>query len=500
MSEEIMMNKATDEKAKRRGRPRKNPIPSVGIEEETCQQLSLLNESEDKPAPRKRGRPKKQQAVEKTDSTAADMNKEDSDSDIIYSAVKDEMSNSDDCDDKSSMTETDSKSYYDEPLLSPDNTPSLYVVGSIPRAMVKQLKMESERLEINASRATLKSLCSMQTSQMKARIAAENQLSAILRGSSSIGRDNDSFIKILQFNIMNFERNEKNILKIIETVAENIPVCQWLASIHGIGYKLAAMLVSEIDMDKVQHASSIRSFCGLNSHNSPIYSVQEIEIILNEAGIVKGAKLSPELISTVALMTGRSERRLMKCETRTQLIKEIRKLPYNRTLKTLLYLISDQFVKRSGESSIVDGKCKSLYGGIYRAEKARMTLENEAGMYQEAARDVLRTRNISDPELLKLLRSGRLTKIHIDMRARRKALTIFVNHFSTAMFLQFRPGEQVEMPYILQYGGHSDYIEPEVPFEDFFDIPEGGLYKPCKTAESRGDNSKFVRRFYKNDL
>lgn len=446
---------------KKRGRPRKNPLPETA---------EVVTEEVSAPAPKKRGRSKKNPLPETSQTV----------DDAVTESVE-----------EVNTEEVDADLLLTEPL-------TFAVVGKLSAKDVS--KFTDGKLEINATISSLRTLCSMYKMQQRNRIAASNQVSAFERGETVTIPE--SVISVLRLSVNNMLTIEQNYAKVIEAVAQKLPICQWLASISGIGLKTAAMLVTEIDMSRVNQPSSIAQYMGMNSQNSPIYSVDQIKQICKEAGIVQGKPISKESLVKVAIMTGRNRKTLINVDTYEGVIKAIRKIPYNKDCKTLLYLVSDQFVKQSGASckKNPDGSIKSLYGRIYREYKAQFSLINESGGYAKQAADELATKNISSKEFRQTLESGKLSAAHIDMRARRKALAVFVYHFAVAMWLQFKPGEKITRPYVIQYGGHKDYIEPEVPFQEYFNIPEGGIYIDAPATERVYDASKYVRRFRKDDV
>lgn len=464
---------------KKRGRPRKHPLPeSIAAEQITIDET--MSAQEEKPK-KKRGRPRKNPLVETGKPPVIIDPDEESSSDDIPSV-----------DDVENVPSFEDTLILDKPL-------QFSIVGKLSSKDIKAL--QSDGLEINATISSLRTLCAMYKMQQKNRIAASNQVNAYMRNRSATSLP-DSVLAVMKLSVDNMLTIENNYSKVIESVARNLPVCQWLASICGIGYKIAAMLVSEIDMDKVTQPSSISQYMGMNSHNSPIYSVEQINQICKEAGLSPNKPLSKEGLIKVAIMTGRSRSAVLKAESYSDLVKTVRKIPYNKDCKTLLYLVADQFVKQSGPScpKNEDGSMKSLYGRIYREYKAEFTLINESGGYADKADYELHSKNISSKDLRAQLESGKLSAAHIEMRARRKALSIFVYHFAVAMFLQFKKGQKISRPYVNQYLGHNDFIEPEVPYEDYFDIPEGGIYTDSPRSERVYNASEHIRRFRKDDI
>ena len=52
------------------------------------------------------------------------------------------------------------------------------------------------------------------------------------------------------------------------------------------------------------------------------------------------------------------------------------------------------------------------------------------------------------------------------MRSKRYAVKLFISHLFEAMYLE-EHGYYPKETYVIAHLGHSDYIEPEVPFEKY---------------------------------
>lgn len=137
---------------------------------------------------------------------------------------------------------------------------------------------------------------------------------------------------------------EKGIAKYLKGVLNEHPMGEWLVGVKGIGPVLGAALVSFINIERAQHASSVWKFCG--------------------------QAVDPE--------TGRSDRRKkgVKCD-------------YSPFMKTICWKIGESFVKTKGkyrgvydtsrefyrrkfpERIEVDGKVKYNDGHIHAMAKRR---------------------------------------------------------------------------------------------------------------------------------
>lgn len=152
------------------------------------------------------------------------------------------------------------------------------------------------------------------------------------------------------------------------------------------------------------------------------------------------------------------------------------KPPYNPKAKKTCRLLGESFKKMSGNP-------KSLYGRLYRERKLREENMNNNGLYAEAAARELESKNYrSDKEAYETLSSGRLTQGHLDARAMRIPVKIFLSHLWEAMWWEWQHTTPVPY-YAFEHLGHHDYIAPEVPYKPFF--PD---YTPTE------DEKEIIRR------
>ena len=151
--------------------------------------------------------------------------------------------------------------------------------------------------------------------------------------------------------------------------------------------------------------------------------------------------------------------------TKTDLVKYMAKPPYNTDLKVVCYLLGESFCK-------VSGKPKSLYGRLYKERKAYETNRNLKGKYADQALNMLVSKNW-DPTTptYKAYSSGQLSSGHIDMRAKRFAVKVFLVHLFEIMYMDYYH-KAPPVYYPLQHLGHEDYIEPENPYDEFISVPK----------------------------
>ena len=149
--------------------------------------------------------------------------------------------------------------------------------------------------------------------------------------------------------------------------------CKWAYDQIGIGPVIASGLSAYIDVARAPYPSSVWKFAGL----APGYDRKQ-----------KGVKL-----------------------------------PYNARLKVLAWKIGASFVK-------VSGKEGARYGQLYGQFKAKEVEKNESGAYREAAQHELDAKKFkTDTVTKKRLLEGKLSDGHLDARAKRKTVKIFLSHY-----------------------------------------------------------------------
>lgn len=179
------------------------------------------------------------------------------------------------------------------------------------------------------------------------------------------------------------------------------PIGQWLQSICGIGPVISAGLIANIDIRKVQTAGQIQAFAGLDP---------------------------------------------------TREWKKGEKRPYNARLKTLCWKIGESFVKVSNND-------KDFYGKIYKARKAYEQEKNEHGDYADQAKAKLEKFKIGKTtEAYKWYSEGKLPPAHIQERAKRYAVKLFLSHLFEAWY-RMEHKTMPPKPYAISILNHAHYIE-----------------------------------------
>ncbi len=201
------------------------------------------------------------------------------------------------------------------------------------------------------------------------------------------------------------ETFEEQIKKALAIYVETHEMHWFFAQTLGIGPVLAAGLLAHIDITKAPTVGHIWNFAGLNP----------------DIDWKKGEKR-----------------------------------PFNGQLKTLCWKIGDSFVKLSGRDD-------AYYGKKYRKRKEYEIARNEGGELRDQAAAKLERFNIGKTtDAFKAYSAGKLPPAHIDMRARRWAVKLFLSH------LHQRWHEQaigpVPKPFAVEHRGHAHVMEPpQVP-------------------------------------
>ena len=206
---------------------------------------------------------------------------------------------------------------------------------------------------------------------------------------------------------------EKTVRSILDkyTKIENTGMGMWARNVVGIGPIISAMLLALIDMNVATNPSKIWRYFGLD----------------------------PSVVW-----------------------KKGEKRPWNATAKTLAWKIGDSFCKNHN-------KPNCFYGKLYEQEKARQIERNDAGLNSELAAAELERRAIRDVGLKATYQAGRIPDGRVELRARRKAVKVFLVHYWAEYWRRLHPGQEAPQVWVLAHGGHVDEIK---------DPQYKGVYQP----------------------
>jgi hypothetical protein len=198
-----------------------------------------------------------------------------------------------------------------------------------------------------------------------------------------------------------YEKLELDVKGALEQYAKSQIPGQWALSVKGIGPVIAAGLLAHIDITKTATAGALWRFAGYDP--------------------------------------------TVKWEKKT-------KRPWNARLKVLGWKIGQSFVKSSGR----DG---SFYGPLYRDRKLYEMEKNARKEYAEQAARILQEKNIGkETDAYRYYSMGQLPPAHIQARAERYAVKIFLSHVHAVMYEVYY-GHPAPRPYALAHLEHVHMIE-----------------------------------------
>ena len=295
------------------------------------------------------------------------------------------------------------------------------------------------------------------------RILTNNQIRAIKQS------DTDEPHETIAFFAKNFETLENDIKKVLDVYTDNDPVGQWCKSITGIGAVISAGLIANLDVEKKPTAGHFWSYCGLNDNNRPWIGTEKTKKIIND---VLGDKKSKDITyedfvkccaatkwkpENLIEATGKDGKKIFYNAEGTEykfkkedIIAQCSKRPYNAKLKKLCWLIGQSFVKVSNNPN-------DIYGKIYQYRKAYEMAKNENGDYKEQAEEKAKIVG-KTTEAWKYYSIGKLPPAHIQARAERYAVRIFLSHLHQIMYL-VNYGKMPPKPYALGILNHAHEIK-----------------------------------------
>lgn len=337
-------------------------------------------------------------------------------------------------------------------------------------------KMSRDVKKITAEKINkreLKALVDLYYQSQNQRIRVGNQIRAIRQESDDAFKNS---VEVLEWVYENEHIKEKQIFDIFKYYMKTSKTGQWLSNVKGIGPTFSIALLAYLDIEGKKAAGQFHSFCGLDDNNRPRYGKEKAREIVNS---VMGDEkvITFDHLLELSEITGRTVDSLDKMsieidyktkkpkmkknkpvKTKESLIKGLSIIPYNAFLKKTCYLIAQSFVMNRDKGS--------LYGEVYFNRKAVETKRNNEGFYAEQAAKQLREKHYTDKDAIACLKEGKLTKLHIENRARRYAVKLFISHLFEQMWIESH-GTNPPTPYIIEYSDefeHNGYIEPETPY------------------------------------
>ena len=207
----------------------------------------------------------------------------------------------------------------------------------------------------------------------------------------------------LKYTTDRFADIEADTQKMLGKYAEGHPIGQWMIAQHGIGPVISAGFLAHLD---IEHAPTVGHWWRF-------------------AGLDPSSKWLP------------SEKR-----------------PWNAELKQICWHAGQCF-KRSSNSP------HSIYGKLYRQQKALVEKRNEAGEYAERAKVFI----TKSADVRKTLKEGKLPANNLDSQACRFATKIFLSHVH-ALYYWYHTNEPPPKPFAVSVLGHAHEIK--IPDTDMF--------------------------------
>jgi len=296
------------------------------------------------------------------------------------------------------------------------------------------------------------------------RIITNNQIRAI--NQSNVDEPHET----IAFFAKNFEILENDIKKVLNVYTDNDPIGRWCKSITGIGEVISAGLIANLDITNKPTAGHFWSYCGLNDNNRQWIGREKTKKIIDE---ILGDKKSKDITyedfvkccvatkwkpENLIEATGKDGKKIFLNAEGTEykfkkedIVAQCSKRPYNAKMKTLLWKLGQSFVKVSNNPN-------DIYGKIYQYRKAYEQAKNENLDYKEQAEAKAKIVG-KTTEAYKWYSIGKLPPAHIQARAERYAVRIFLSHLHEIMYL-VEYGKECPLPFAQAILNHGHKIEP----------------------------------------
>lgn len=284
------------------------------------------------------------------------------------------------------------------------------------------------------------------------RIATNNQIRSIVKS------DVDEPHETIAFFANQFESLENDIKKALKSYVQSQELGQWLLSITGIGEVISAGLLANLDIEKAQTAGAFWRFCGYDPTIEWLGAEKARKTVDDVCGNKKSYDVEDFAKLAVATNWGYNgfiEHFKEVKPTKTNLVKYLSRVPYNKRMRTLMFKIGESFVK-------VQNNENDFYGKLFAQRKAIEQAKNEAGEYAEQAKAKLEKYKIGkDTEAYKWYSVGKLPPAHIHARARRWAVKMFISHLFDKWY-RIHYNQEPPKPFAVSILGHTHEIKPPI--------------------------------------
>jgi hypothetical protein len=260
-----------------------------------------------------------------------------------------------------------------------------------------------------------------------------------------------------------FHQLEQQIQRPLEAYNQAKPLGVWIRAQVGLGPVLTAGLLAYLDHSpppptvgrwyrfagvesSVEWLGTAKAQALVTEARAHGYQTPE-EALAYCAG---ATNRRPELLRAWALQEDEEHEPQL---TFAKLTAALARRPWHGKLKTLLWKIAQSFVKCSNRPDC-------LYGKLYKQRKAYEQARNEQGLYADQAAQALKEKAIGkSTEAYKHYSTGHLPPAHIQARAERWAVKIFLGHVHLCAYV-LAYGTMPQKPFALERLGHTTYIWP----------------------------------------
>lgn len=211
----------------------------------------------------------------------------------------------------------------------------------------------------------------------------------------------------------------------------------WMRQIYGIGPVLSAGLLAHIHMGIWCDVCAGRTLQDCERRQGD----KKFNVEPHEWTPTKSLPTAGHIWSFAGIASDRKNLQWTKGQRR----------PHNAILMSLCWKIGQSFMKFSNQP-------RCYYGRIYRERKEWEMGRNERGLYAEKAADAL-PHFSKTTESYKSYVQGKLPPGHIDARARRYAVKMFLSHMHAEWYRRVF-NEEPPKPYAVAILGHAHIVPP----------------------------------------
>lgn len=357
-----------------------------------------------------------------------------------------------------------------EPITKLDKDARKAVEGNLAAlALGEGQDLPAASFERNTSVA--KTLVDLYYNAQRSRIRLNNQVKAVQRGT-----DQTSGVEFLSFFLKQQQAVEENAKAWLEAYAVTHKLWPWFEAVYGIGPVIAAGLVAHLGNKPVPNfVGAWWRYAGLDPTQKWLSqdALRKVwtEVVprgtdLDEAAIIMSAHIGRSPNSVIRDATTNFKTGETHALTKPKLLAALARIPYNRALKTLVWKLTDSFVKHQDDASV--------YTRLYRERKAYEIRRNQSGGRADDCAKVLA--KFPNHAQRKTYESGLYPDGHIQNLTLRWLGKIFLSHLHY-IWHSVDYGRPPVMPYAITYLEHEDFIAP--PHLEVLGLPPAARPKPA---------------------